>query len=170
MHLPHKHHTGWFALRFIAALKLLKAAGLWLSGGVVMKLVHHHDLEELADWFRAAHLNPGGHYVREGIEKIAGLSDHNLTLIGTVLFLYAVLYTIEGVGLWMELRWVEWMTVVTTSLAIPFEIFELFRHATWIKTSVLTANVAILAYLLWFVRRKPAPPPVVPPVLKEETS
>ena len=170
MHLPHKHHTGWLALRLIATTKLIKAVGLWVSGIVSMRLVHHHDLETISSYIHAAHLNPGGHYIREAVEKVAGLSDHNFVVIGYVLFLYAVLYTIEGVGLWMELRWVEWMTVVTTSLAIPFEIFEMFHKPGPIKAVVLIANVAILAYLIWFVRRTPTPPPVIEPVLKEEVS
>lgn len=62
-------------------------------------------------------------------------------------FVYAALFLAEGIGLWSLKRWGEWITVIITGSLLPFEIFELYRHASWPKAGVLVLNVIIFAYL-----------------------
>ena len=37
--------------------------------------------------------------------------------------IYAELFLTEGIGLWLEQRWAEWLTVIITSALIPIEIY-----------------------------------------------
>lgn len=55
----------------------------------------------------------------------------------------------EGVGLYLRRRWAEYLTVFGTGLLIPYEVYELLRHATLFKAAALTANVGIVVYLAW---------------------
>ena len=39
--------------------------------------------------------------------------------------LYAGLFLTEGICLWLEKRWAEWLTVIIISSLIPLEIYDL---------------------------------------------
>jgi uncharacterized membrane protein (DUF2068 family) len=67
---------------------------------------------------------------------------------------YAAVFAVEGVGLWMEKRWAEWLTVIITSSLIPLELWEIFYRPTIGKVLILLANIAVVAYLVWHVRTK----------------
>jgi uncharacterized membrane protein (DUF2068 family) len=43
-------------------------------------------------------------------------------------FLYAGLFTTEGIGLLLRKCWAEYFTIVTTGGLIPLEVYELWRH------------------------------------------
>jgi uncharacterized membrane protein (DUF2068 family) len=48
------------------------------------------------------------------------------------------------------------LTAVATSSLIPVELYELWRHPTLNKVLVVVVNAAILAYLVWRLRREAA--------------
>ena len=56
--------------------------------------------------------------------------------------------------MWREKRWAEYLTVVVTASLIPLEVWEIFRHPTWLKVLALVINVAILIYLIRLLRRE----------------
>ncbi|MEO6246240.1 MAG: DUF2127 domain-containing protein [Opitutaceae bacterium] len=37
---------------------------------------------------------------------------------------------------------------------MPVEIYELVRHATWLKVAILAANLAVVAYMAWALRHR----------------
>jgi uncharacterized membrane protein (DUF2068 family) len=43
---------------------------------------------------------------------------------------YGVLELVEGTGLWLDQLWAEYLTVIATSLLIPFELYELVHRPT----------------------------------------
>jgi uncharacterized membrane protein (DUF2068 family) len=71
---------------------------------------------------------------------------------------YMLLVLVEGVGLWMRKRWAEWLVVLAGALLIPFELWKLAHPAgkTWLVLAALVMNVAIVAYLVSLLRRRPA--------------
>jgi uncharacterized membrane protein (DUF2068 family) len=69
------------------------------------------------------------------------------------MFVYAGLMTIEGVGLLLGKRWAEYFTVIVTASLVPFEVWEIVRHATVIRISALVINAAIVIYLIARLRR-----------------
>ena len=79
------------------------------------------------------------------------LSTQQAGLIAAAAFAYGAVMAAEGVGLWMQKRWGEWLTIIITASFIPFEIVEIARRATPSHVGMLVLNLAILAYLI--VRR-----------------
>jgi uncharacterized membrane protein (DUF2068 family) len=75
-----------------------------------------------------------------------------LVAVGIVALLYAGLFMTEGIGLLMEKRWAEWLTVIATASLIPFEIFESIRHVTVVRVAALIINAAVLWYLIGVLR------------------
>jgi uncharacterized membrane protein (DUF2068 family) len=50
-------------------------------------------------------------------------------------------------------RWGEWLTVIITSSLLPIEVYEIVRHPSAVKVTVLAVNIAIVAYLIYGIRR-----------------
>src|ERR1035441_6081194 len=77
-----------------------------------------------------------------------------LRIIALFKFVKAVVL-VEGTGLWLRLRWAEWVTVIATTSLIPFELWELFVRPPghrWTVFATLLVNVLIAAYLGYLLR------------------
>jgi uncharacterized membrane protein (DUF2068 family) len=142
-----------FVLRAIAAFRFAKAAVLLLAGAGILRLVHRDVGAAAERLVETMHLNPGNHYLLRAIARVSNLTPNQLREIGLAAFFYAGLFIIEGVGLWRLKRWGEWVTVVVTGSLLPFEFISVWRHPEIPKIAVLVANLAIVAYLIWMIRR-----------------
>jgi uncharacterized membrane protein (DUF2068 family) len=143
---------GGLVLRLIAAERLIR--GTLLIGAGIYLLGHSaSDLGRLADRIaRAIELDRRG-FIKRLIDRIGHLSHHQVTLFGILALGYGVLELVEGYGLWRRYRWAEWLTVIATSLLIPFELYELVHRPTALKAAGLLVNVLIVIYLLRMVTR-----------------
>ena len=141
-------------LPWIAAERALR--GLLLIGvGIFLLVEQNADLGSLASRLaRHIELDPNHGLVHRAIVHIAALGHHQVALIGALALGYGLLEVVEGVGLWFRKRWAEWLTVVVTSLLIPFEIYELVRRPSPLKAVGLTVNILIVLYLIRVVRRR----------------
>jgi uncharacterized membrane protein (DUF2068 family) len=52
----------------------------------------------------------------------------------------------------MEQTWAEYLTLTLTIGALPIDLFELLKEPTSVRGVVVAINIAVLAYLLWFIR------------------
>lgn len=137
-------------LRMIAVLKWLKSAGL-VAIGIGLLHPHQRDLASgIAHALRSPLLDRAFSTL---IDHLAALTPAMRGLIDVGTFLYAAIFAIEGVGLWRRKRWAEWMTVLTTSLLIPLEIYEIFVRISWERITLLVINLTIVLYLVARIRR-----------------
>ena len=140
-------------LRLIALFKFLKCAMLIALGVGAFRLLHK-DVGAIAEhWVEAFKLDPGNRFVDAALAKAAGLRPDQIRKLGLGSFVYAALFLAEGTGLWLEKRWGEWLTVIITGSLVPVEIYEIYRHPSWVKVAVLVINLGILAYLIYRIRR-----------------
>lgn len=142
-------------IRLVAVFKLLKAAVLIATGIGILKLLHGDIATRLDHWVAALRFDPGSHLVDHAIQKVTNLSPRKIKELGLVSFAYAALFLTEGTGLWLLKRWAEWLTVIITASLVPFEVYEIVRHPTAMKTLVLVLNIAIVAYLLYRICHEP---------------
>jgi uncharacterized membrane protein (DUF2068 family) len=139
-------------LRMIAIFKFFKSAMLIALGLGAFRLLHR-DLGALAEhWVEALRLDQGGRFVTLGLAKVSKVRPDQIRKLGLVSFLYAALFLAEGTGLWMRKLWGEWLTVIITSSLVPLEIYEIYRHPSWVKVGVLVINLAIVGYLISRIR------------------
>jgi uncharacterized membrane protein (DUF2068 family) len=80
--------------------------------------------------------------------KVAGTSHKHLAIAASVALAYAALFAVEGVGLWLQRVWAEYLTIVATSSFIPFEVYALARRFTPVRLGALAVNVAIVGHLV----------------------
>jgi uncharacterized membrane protein (DUF2068 family) len=103
-------------------------------------------------WCEALRLDPGSHFVNLALEKATRVNPAQVKKLGLGSFFYAGLFLAEGTGLWLRKRWGEWLTVIITSSLVPIELYEVYRHSSYVKLGVLALNVAIVIYLIYHIR------------------
>src|SRR5262249_25458998 len=149
-------HEGRRALRVIAVYKLLKSAGLLFVAFAAFGLVRPRHLQAFSDWLTNLPLRHGHGFLVHLIERLFELGPRKFLAIGIAACIYATVFLIEGWGLWREKRWAEYLTTIVTASLIPFEIWEIEQHVTWVKVTAFVANVAIVVYLIYLLRRQRA--------------
>jgi uncharacterized membrane protein (DUF2068 family) len=144
------------ALAWIAAFKLGKSVALLIVAGELLHLLQPGALDRLIGHLAELPM-AGWHPMMHAIDWLMDLSPHRIMLAGVLACVYALLYAVEGIGLWMQKRWAEYLTTVATASLIPFEIWELSRGVSMLKAAALAVNIAIVIYLVYVIRtdRKP---------------
>ena len=145
------HHDRGLAA--IAVFKMVKATLLILAWLGTREILRKDVADQARQWLQALSFTTGPRYVRELLAWASGVSDARLRELGLVALLYATLYTVEGVGLWLERRWAEYLTIIMTGSLIPFEIYEIARGLSTPKFIAFVVNIAVVAYLAYLLRR-----------------
>ena len=141
-------------LRTIAAFKLLKFFLLCCLGVGAFKLLNPLFEQRLTHWVGTLAWNYNHGIVLSILNKITGLRPPQLQAIGAGAFLYAVLFAVEGIGLWLGKRWAEFLTIIATCSLLPLEGYELVSRATITRGIVLVLNVIVVVYLAMLIRRQ----------------
>jgi uncharacterized membrane protein (DUF2068 family) len=158
-----RHHNQWLIL--IAAYKLMQALLFVVIGVGALQLLHKDIgdlLTQLADHLR---FNPESRFVNFVLDRAEFVTDRLLRRFSIGLFAYAALGMTEGIGLYLEKAWAEYMTLIITASFLPWEIYEVFRHVTAVRSGLLVVNVLVFFYLLKVVvergkqKRSDEPPP-----------
>ena len=72
------------------------------------------------------------------------VSDKNIGVASGLTFVYSGLFFVEGIGLYLEKVWAEFLTIIITSAFIPLEIFEIARHRQLLENRHLLDQLAIV--------------------------
>lgn len=150
MHRPHLHGPRTLAL--IAAFKFVKSISLVVLAIALLHLRRPETVAHFREWLGTFPLATGHELVDRAIRALLGMSTHTMGLVAAIALGYAVLYAVEGFGLWINARWAEYLTVISTSLFIPIELWQIAAHFTPMKLLALMINIAIVGYLVWLLR------------------
>lgn len=136
------------AVRAVALFEAAKGGLVLLAGFGSLSLIHH-DAQRLAEQLVAhLHLNPAKRYPRIFIDAAAQLTDGRLVVVAALAATYGLVRLVEAYGLWRGRRWGEWFAAVSGAIYIPFEIYELFRDATWLSLTALGVNVVVVGVMI----------------------
>jgi len=141
-------------LRTIALYKIVKVLLLLAVAYGELRLRDASLAAKLLSWAQARPYGLEHRVVTQLLEWFSGLSVSRIHALRMVTLAYAAVFAVEGVGLWMQKRWAEWLTVIITASLIPLEGWEIFYRPTVGKVLILLANLAVVAYLVWHVRTK----------------
>ena len=146
-----KHDKG---LWLIALFKLVKAALLLVVAIGALKLIHDDVAQTVAGWVAAIRIDPENRFIHRLFVKLAQIDDRKLEAISAGSLFYATLLAVEGVGLWMEKRWAEYLTVIATASFIPLEIYEIVERLTVTRVLLLAFNIGVVIYLIKKLRER----------------
>ena len=138
-------------LLLIAVYKFLHALFFFAIGMGAHHLLHK-DIADQAELF-ARHLrfNPESRLVIFILQKSSIINGPVLERISLIAYCYATLTLVEGIGLYLEKAWGEFLTLAITASFLPWEILEIFRRLTWVRVGLLTINILVFVYLLQLV-------------------
>ena len=137
------------ALRTVALFEAAKGLLVLLVGFGLLSLIHQ-DIQRVAERLVAhAHLNPAARYPRIFVDLANQLTDARLLLIAAGAGVYFLVRFIEAYGLWYARRWAEWLAALSGAIYVPFEVFELYEHATWLSLGALVVNLTIVVFMLY---------------------
>jgi len=141
---------------WIGGLKLVKGVLLLILAASVFSLINDKLSEQVQTWIKQLNADAHIRYLSELLSKISTTNDGQYLKLGISIVVYALLFFAEGAGLLMRKRWGEWLTVISTASFLPLEVYELFVRFTAIKLGVMLLNIAIVIYLIWRLKNKPA--------------
>jgi uncharacterized membrane protein (DUF2068 family) len=146
-------------LRVIAIERCLRGL-LLLAAGVYLLFHLNTDFGRLAERIiRSVDVDPRQHLLHRLVTRLHSLRARELRIAGIAALGYGGLELVEGVGLWLDQLWAEYLTVIATTLLIPFELYELARHPTVWKAGGILINFLIVIYLARALRRRVAAAP-----------
>lgn len=151
-HQRHKAHDR--GLLLIGLFKLGKSILFFCIGMGAIHLLHKDLGDVVMRVAMALKFDPESRFVALLLNKVDLIDIHRLKLISLGTFAYSVVALTEGVGLVMEKVWAEYLTLILTISFLPWELYELLRHPSWFRLGLLLVNLAVLAYLVWLLRRK----------------
>ena len=144
-HLPRHHNRG---LLLIAVYKFLNAA-LFVAAGVgAHKLLHKDIADTVIQFVHHLKFNPESRFVDLVLERASLVTDPMIKRVEVAAFAYAALGAAEGIGLYLEKAWGEFLTLFLTASFLPLECLELIRRQTWVRASLFTINLAVFLFLL----------------------
>ena len=122
---------------------------LFIAIGVGALRLLHKDLgDELLRLAYHLRFNPESRFVNFVLDRAEFVNDKVLRRFSIALFAYAALGMTEGIGLYLEKAWGEYLTLGITASFLPWEIFEVIHKHTLIRSSLLVVNVLVFFYLL----------------------
>ena len=141
-------------LRLIAIERSLRGA-LLVAAGIYLLFHLSTDFGRLAERIlRSIDIDPRQHFFHRIVARLHNLHAHELRIAGIAAISYGTLELVEGVGLWLDQVWAEYLTLIATSFFIPLELYELtVRPSLW-KAVGLMVNVLIVLFLAWTLRRR----------------
>jgi len=141
-------------LRLIALERGVRGV-LLIAAGIYLFTHLGTDFGRLADHImRAIELNPQRPFLHRIVVYLHDLHASEIKVAAGAALVYGAIELVEGTGLWLDKLWAEYLTVISTSLLLPYEIYELIHHTTWWKALGIAVNIAIVVYLVVALRRR----------------
>jgi uncharacterized membrane protein (DUF2068 family) len=141
----HRHHNTGLVL--IAVYKLLLALFFVAVGVGALRLVGRDVGDILARVTSDLRFNPEGRFVNFLLDRASLVNDPMLRRIGFAAFCYAAIGVAEGIGLYLERAWGEYLTLIITASFLPWEILEIVRRHTSARVGLMVVNIGVLVFL-----------------------
>lgn len=140
------------ALRVVAGIEFIKGVFVLLMG-VCALLLLRQDIWLVAESLLALlHINPDRHFALVFLDFADSVTDARLWAAARIAFAYSTLRFVEAYGLWKARAWAEWVACVSGTLLLPFEVRELLRGVTLLRSAIFLGNLAIVFYMLYLLR------------------
>jgi uncharacterized membrane protein (DUF2068 family) len=166
-HRPHPHLDAMLQekrrvryLKIIALFKIFKGALLFLLGFSILFLNSRPVwLDQISDWADDQLLLHHSRYVIFLLNKLQDVvSGGALRATGALALFYCAVLLTEGIGVYMQKRWAEFLMIFATGALIPLEIRQtwhrfIFHGSVLAPLLLLVANCFIVWFLYMVLRR-----------------
>ena len=142
-------------LKLIAIFKILQ--GILLLGlGYSLYFLNSRTvwLEKISDWTDEELLMHHSRAVMFLLNKLqSALAEGQLGATALLALFYAAILLTEGVGVYFQKRWAEYLMVFATGALIPLEVRHLWHRPSATAAIILAVNCFIVWFLYRILRR-----------------
>lgn len=97
---------------------------------------------------RDASLNADSRILHALVLKVDAFQHHSVLVMGAISLSHTGLLLIEGVGLWLEASWIAYLTVISMSLLLSFELYEVLQQVSALRIGMLLLSLVIAPHLV----------------------
>lgn len=145
----HKDFTSKIGIRAIAIFEMFKGL-LGLTVGITLISLLHKDLEQVAMHVLGyLHIDPTGRFAQLFVERASRINESNIVIAIAIAFVYMIIRMIEGYGLWRLRTWAEWFAIISGSIYLPFELYEVIKKPDLLHFVIFFGNILIVLYLIY---------------------
>ena len=144
-----RHARQLKALRAVALVEFVKGLVVLLAGFGILTLVHRDAWDVAESFLEWLHVSPEAHYAQVFLNLADQVTDSKLWAVAGGAMAYSSLRFIEAYGLWMERAWAEWLALISGTIYLPFEIYEIVRRPDWIRITIFLINVGVVLYMAY---------------------
>jgi uncharacterized membrane protein (DUF2068 family) len=136
-------------LKIIVTYKTALALLLALTASILLLALENHS--RLIAFSENFILDGTSAPIEAMVENFLLQQPQTLKYSGLVAGIYALVTTVEAIGLWYEKVWGGALVLILVGMSIPPEIYELIHRFTTLKLGIFLVNIAIFGYLLRFL-------------------
>lgn len=140
-------------LRWVGTLQVAKGCLLFALALGLLSFLHKDVDEVVALWMNKAGINVSGRHAAALLDTLDLVTDKQLFQLSALSVFFAATLVTQGTGLLLRKEWAKYLTLCATAALVPLEVFELLHRFGVGKLAVLLVNLAIVAVMLFFVRR-----------------
>ena len=134
-------------LKLIIAYKAVWGISEMLIAALFYRLISANRNEPFRALANAMRLDPDNGLAGYFIENADSIDSSLLFALAGAIFILGATNALESWGLHKRQRWAEWLTVIATSMLIPYEAYHVITSFGLVKLSILVINVLIVYYL-----------------------
>jgi uncharacterized membrane protein (DUF2068 family) len=138
-------------LKLIALFKIAKGVLVLVLGASLLSLnARTRWLDALSNWTADEILLEHSKAIAYLLHKLqAVLAGGALRATGFLALFYTAVFLTEGIGVYMQQRWAEFLMIFATAALIPLEIRHLWHRPGLAGLLILLAN----CFIVWFLYR-----------------
>lgn len=147
-------------LKLIAVFKIAKGVLLSMLGCSLLFLNARASwMDGISDWVDSEILLGHSKYVIYLLNKLQDVLQGGQLRATALLALFycAILFT-EGIGVYLQQRWAEFLMIFATAALIPLEIRHIWHRPSLAAFVILAANIFIVWFLYRVLKREPELP------------
>lgn len=146
------------SLKLIALYNIGKGTLLLLVGASLIFLNSREKwLDAISNWASDEILLDHSHFFNAVLTSLQSVVEGEaLVVTGIIALVYATILYVQGIGVYLQQRWAEYLMVFATAALIPLEVRHIWHRPGIAGVAILVVNCYIVWFLYSLLRRGPA--------------
>jgi uncharacterized membrane protein (DUF2068 family) len=145
------------SIRAVAVFEAVKGIFVLVAGFGLLSLLHKDAHRIACEFISRVHLNPAQKYPKIFIDLTDHITDGKLWFFAGLALIYSAFRFVEGYGLWKVRVWAEWLAVVSGTIYLPIEIYEVCVKVSLVSVFALVANIVVVGVVAYVLIQKRQP-------------
>jgi uncharacterized membrane protein (DUF2068 family) len=142
------------SIRAIAVFEAVKGVFVLVAGFGLLSLLHKDAHRIACEFISRVHLSPVQKYPKIFIDLADNITDSKLWFFAILALIYSAFRFVEGYGLWKERVGGEWLAVVSGTIYLPIEIYEVCVKVSVVSVFALVANIVVVGVVAYVLIQK----------------